>query len=72
MRTKDSGYEKEDAVPTEKAVETYLSEINKISLLSAEREKELAVRIIEGDRVAREEMIRANLRLVVSIAKKYM
>jgi RNA polymerase primary sigma factor len=49
-----------------------LKEINKVPLLSAEEEKELAVRILEGDSVARDRMIRANLRLVVSIAKEYI
>ncbi len=50
----------------------YLKEINRVPLLSAEEEKELAERIREGDPVARERMVQANLRLVVSVAKSYM
>ena len=53
------------------SIETYLSEINNIPLLSAEEEIELGRRIKNGDPLAREQMIQANLRLVVSIAKVY-
>lgn len=53
------------------ALETYLKDINKIKLLSAQEEKILAEKIRAGDQQAREEMIKANLRLVVNIAKKY-
>jgi len=56
----------------EEALETYLSEINSVPLLSAEEEHELAIRVRDGDPEAREQMIRANLRLVVSIAKRYL
>lgn len=49
----------------------YLREINKIKLLTAEEERELAYRIQSGNLEAREHMIKANLRLVVSIAKNY-
>jgi len=55
----------------ESTFQTYLHEINKIDLLTAEEEKELARRIARGDNDAREKMIRANLRLVVNIAKSY-
>lgn len=48
---------------------TYLSEINQTPLLSALEEKELAQRIQEGDTAARDQLIRANLRLVVHIAR---
>src|SRR5438132_2238936 len=51
--------------------ETYLSEINETPLLNAEEEKLLAVRIQEGNSVARDHMVRANLRLVVNIARGY-
>jgi len=56
----------------EEALETYLSEINSVPLLTAEEEHELAKRVRDGDPEARERMIRANLRLVVSIAKRYL
>jgi RNA polymerase primary sigma factor len=49
-----------------------LKEINSIDLLDADQEKELSRRILSGDHHAREYMIRANLRLVVSIAKHYV
>ncbi|RUL88824.1 sigma-70 family RNA polymerase sigma factor [Tautonia sociabilis] len=52
-------------------LETYLREINEVRLLSAEEEKELAHRIAKGDKDARDRMIRANLRLVVNIARHY-
>lgn len=53
-------------------LETYLKEINKVNLLTAEEERELAIRIKKGDLDAREQMINANLRLVVSIARSYV
>jgi RNA polymerase primary sigma factor len=49
----------------------YLDEIRQTPLLKPEEERELARKIKKGDRDARERMIRSNLRLVVSIAKKY-
>ncbi len=52
-------------------LETYLREINETSLLNADEEKELARRIEEGDSEARDRMVRANLRLVVNIARSY-
>ncbi|MFH2002228.1 MAG: sigma-70 family RNA polymerase sigma factor, partial [Planctomycetota bacterium] len=56
---------------SEKSFETYLKDINRIPLLSPEKEKTLARSIRKGDLEARESMIQANLRLVVSIAKNY-
>jgi len=53
-------------------VKMYLQDIGKIPLLSREEEVELAKRIAQGDEEARDKLIKANLRLVVSIAKKYM
>jgi len=53
------------------ALNAYLKEINRVALLTAEEERDLAHRIREGDLEAREQMISANLRLVVSIAKNY-
>jgi len=52
-------------------LETYLREINETALLSAKEEKELAVQIGEGNTAARDRMVRANLRLVVNIARGY-
>jgi RNA polymerase primary sigma factor len=52
-------------------LETYLREINETALLSADEEKELAHRIEVGDNEARDRMVRANLRLVVNIARSY-
>ena len=53
-------------------VRMYLKEIGKVPLLSAEREKELAERMAEGDEEAKTELVEANLRLVVSIAKRHV
>jgi RNA polymerase primary sigma factor len=52
-------------------LETYLREINETPLLNASQEKELAYRIEDGDNEARDRMVRANLRLVVNIARSY-
>lgn len=52
-------------------LETYLREINETALLTAKEEKELARRIAQGDVRARDRMVRANLRLVVNIARGY-
>jgi RNA polymerase primary sigma factor len=52
-------------------LETYLREINETSLLTAKEEKELATQIGQGDTAARDRMVRANLRLVVNIARGY-
>ncbi len=53
-------------------IRMYLKEIGKIPLLSTEEELELAKRMAEGDAKAKEQMTEANLRLVVSIAKRYV
>ena len=52
-------------------LETYLREINETALLTADEEKQLAYRIETGDAEARDRMVRANLRLVVNIARSY-
>jgi len=52
-------------------LETYLREINETPLLSADEELELAGRIAQGDVMARDQMVRANLRLVVNISRGY-
>ncbi len=53
-------------------VKMYLQEIGRVSLLSREQEIELASRVAAGEKWARDQLILANLRLVVSIAKRYM
>jgi RNA polymerase primary sigma factor len=66
--------EEEELIPEAKIdpVQMYLKEIGETPTLTAEEEKELAKRIEKGDQAAREKLIKANLRLVVSIAKKYV
>ncbi len=61
-----------EGVSIEDPVRMYLKEIGKVPLLSAEREIELAMRMEEGDEDAKKELAEANLRLVVSIAKRYV
>ncbi|MDB5307125.1 MAG: polymerase subunit sigma [Gemmataceae bacterium] len=51
--------------------DSYLSEINRTPLLTADEERQLAARIAAGDRAARDHLARANLRLVVRIARQY-
>src|SRR5579885_3870146 len=53
------------------ALQLYLREIGRVKLLTPQQEIELARRIHRGDKKAREEMIKANLRLVVKIARDY-
>ncbi|NLJ17890.1 sigma-70 family RNA polymerase sigma factor, partial [Globicatella sulfidifaciens] len=53
-------------------VRMYLKEIGRVPLLSGEEEVELAIRINQGDELAKQELAEANLRLVVSIAKRYV
>ncbi len=57
---------------SERGLCTYIAEISRIPLLSPEEERKLAFRIRKGDANARRKLILANLRLVVSIARKYM
>lgn len=59
----DNGYD---------SIQMYLREIGQYPLLTAQQERDLAQRILEGDEEARNLLARANLRLVVSIAKKYV
>ena len=61
-----------DSVNIEDPVRMYLKEIGKVPLLTAEEEKELAMRMEEGDEEAKKRLAEANLRLVVSIAKRYV
>lgn len=60
-----------DGIGTDDPVRMYLKEIGTVPLLSAEEELELAKRKSAGDKAAKERLIEANLRLVVSIAKRY-
>ena len=53
------------------SVRLYLREIGKIPLLSQEEETELAQKVVKGDQKAKDKMVEANMRLVVSIAKRY-
>ena len=61
-----------EGVSTEDPVRMYLKEIGNVPLLSTEEEVALAQRVEEGDESAKKQLIEANLRLVVSIAKKYV
>ena len=61
-----------EGISVDDPVRMYLREIGKIQLLSYEKELELAKRILDNDEDAKKELAEANLRLVVSIAKKYV
>ena len=61
-----------DGVNVDDPVRMYLREIGRIPLLSFEEELELAQRVLEGDEEAKQKLAESNLRLVVSIAKKYV
>ncbi len=61
-----------DGISIDDHVKMYLKEIGKVDLLSAEEETELAKKMAEGDENAKKRLAEANLRLVVSIAKRYV
>ena len=61
-----------EEINVDDSVRMYLKEIGKIPLLNAEKERELAQKMKDGDKDAKDTLIDSNLRLVVSIAKKYM
>ncbi len=67
----ESCMEISEGLPTDDPVRMYLKEIGKIPLLSSEDELRLAKRMSDGDESAKERLAEANLRLVVSIAKRY-
>ena len=62
----------QEGVSIDDPVRMYLKEIGKVPLLSAEKELELANRMSNGDLAAKQQLVEANLRLVVSIAKRYV
>ena len=66
------GGENMERLSIDDPVRMYLKEIGKVPLLTTDREKELAERMAEGDEAAKNELVEANLRLVVSIAKRYV
>jgi len=78
----EEGIEEEEVVPAasiyldddvaDDSVRLYLREIGKIPLLSSEEELALAQRVVAGDKDAKDQMAEANMRLVVSIAKRYV
>jgi RNA polymerase primary sigma factor len=78
LRRRRAGFREKDLVSIERTdtdgldpLQLFLKEIGKVDLLTAAQEVELAKRIERGDHRAKQEMVEANLRLVVSIAKKY-
>ncbi len=62
----------DDSYSTDDPVRMFLKEIGKVPLLTADEEVELAIRMSQGDEEAKRRMTEANLRLVVSIAKRYV
>jgi RNA polymerase primary sigma factor len=71
MTTQTARTRRKPGAAVQSPLETYLREINETSLLSAADEQELADLIAQGDAQARDRMVRANLRLVVNIARGY-
>ena len=69
---KDSDFVADGAVAVDDPVKVYLKEIGRVPLLSSEEEIDLAIRIADGDVQAKQRLSEANLRLVVSIAKRYL
>ncbi|MDD6096393.1 MAG: RNA polymerase sigma factor RpoD [Firmicutes bacterium] len=59
-------------IPTDDPVRMYFKEIGKVPLLTADEERELAIRIENGDEEAKKKLCESNLRLVVSIARRYL
>lgn len=62
----------QEGLPIDDPVRMYLKEIGKVPLLTAEKELDLAERMSQGDERAKQDLVEANLRLVVSIAKRYV
>lgn len=78
LEAKAAREKKEKTMPTradelsQDSAQAYLREIGKVALLNGPEERALAKRVVEGDEEARQKLILANLRLVVSIAKRYI
>ncbi|MCR5073991.1 MAG: sigma-70 family RNA polymerase sigma factor, partial [Clostridiales bacterium] len=68
----ESALSSTEGINTDDPVRMYLKEIGRVPLLSAQQEIEIAKRMDEGDETAKQELAEANLRLVVSIAKRYV
>jgi RNA polymerase primary sigma factor len=71
VETEDPAKRERSAYDGDTAIKLYLREIGQVKLLTPQEEIELAARIKKGDKKAREQMIKANLRLVVKIARDY-
>ncbi len=69
---KDDWFANAEITTVDDPVKAYLKEIGKVPLLSTEEEIELALKAIKGDNQAKDKLVDANLRLVVSIAKRYL
>jgi len=70
--TKSEEGDTSDSVAIDDPVKVYLKEIGRVPLLTSEEEVDLAIRIMNGDEQAKKRLSEANLRLVVSIAKRYV
>ncbi len=71
-KKEDGKSDSSDAISIDDPVKVYLKEIGRVPLLTPEEEIELAIKIAEGDIYAKKRLSEANLRLVVSIAKRYL
>ena len=72
QQKKDAAPDSSDSISIDDPVKVYLKEIGRVPLLTPEEEVELAIKISEGDLQAKKRLSEANLRLVVSIAKRYL